>query len=310
VSRFLLRRLAIALPTALGVATLAFFLLHLVPGDAVDMMLGETARAADKASLRHDLGLDLPLAEQYVRFLTGLLKGDLGTSLRSGEPVAAMLVDRAAATAALALTAVLVSLAIAVPLGCLAALRPGGAVDRLALGFALAGVAIPNFWLGPMLILLFAVELGLLPVSGAGSPAHLVLPAVTLGASMAGLSTRLVRSTVLETLREDYVRTARAKGLSSTTVVLRHALGNALTPMITVVGLEAGGLLGGAVVTETIFAWPGVGRLVIDAISGRDLPVVRGAVLAIALVYVAVNLLADLAYAWADPRIRFDEPTV
>ncbi|MFT4569918.1 MAG: peptide/nickel transport system permease protein [Candidatus Binatia bacterium] len=303
---YIARRLATALPTALGVATLAFFLLHLVPGDAVDVMLGETATAADKGALRHDLGLDLPLGVQYLQFVSGLAHGDLGTSMRSGLPVSSILADRAGATAALALAAIVLSLMIALPLGCIAALRPNTFFDRAALGFALAGVAIPNFWLGPMLILVFSVNLGLLPVSGAGTPAHFVLPAITLGASMAGLSARLVRSTVLETLREDYVRTARAKGLSETVVVMRHALGNALTPMITIVGLEAGALLGGAVVTETIFAWPGIGRLVIEAISARDLPLVRGCVLAIALTYVVVNLIADLAYAWADPRIRYE----
>lgn len=303
---YTLRRLAIAIPTALGVATLAFFLLHLVPGDAVDLMLGETASASNKQTLRQDLGLDLPVSLQYLRFLGDLAQGDLGSSLRSGESVASILWQRAGATATLALASITCSLLLAIPLGCLAALRPNGWIDRFALGFALAGVAIPNFWLGPMLILLFSVQWGLLPVSGSGSLAHLILPAVTLGASMAGLTARLLRSTVIEILREDFVRTARAKGLTESTVVVRHALGNALTPMITVVGLEAGALLSGAIVTETIFAWPGIGRLVIEAINGRDLPLVRGAVLAIALTYVVVNLLADLAYAWADPRIRYE----
>jgi peptide/nickel transport system permease protein len=302
---YTVRRLLALAPTVMGVATLVFLLLHVMPGDPVDVILGETATPADRIELRHHLELDRPLAEQYASFLGKLARGDLGTSIHSGRPVTALVAEHFPATLLLALAAMTVAIVVAVPVGLLSAAKPHSVTDRVSLAASLVGVAIPNFWLGPMLILIFAVELGWLPVSGIGSPAHLVLPAVTLGLSMAGILTRLVRSTVMEALHEDYVRTARAKGASNVRVLAGHALANSLTPMLSVVGLQIGSLLAGSVITETIFAWPGVGRLMLQAIHTRDYPVVQGVVLVIALSYVLVNLATDLAYAWANPRIRF-----
>lgn len=300
---FLFGRLALLLPTMLGVATLTFFLLHAIPGDPVDMMLGETAAPADRDSLRRDLGLDRPISEQYFRFLAGLTRGDLGQSVH-GRPVADLVMARLPATIELALAASVMALLLAIPAGIWSANRPRGILDRISLGASLAGVAIPNFWLGPMLILLFAIELGALPVSGRGTAAHVVLPALTLGLSMAGILTRMTRTAMIEVLGEDFVRTGRAKGLESRRILTRHALPNALKPILTVFGLQLGGLLTGTVITETIFAWPGIGRLTIQAIQGRDYPVVQGCVLVIALAYVLVNAATDVGYAWADPRIR------
>ncbi len=302
--RWIVARLALALPTVLGVATIVFALLHAVPGDPVDVLLGESAAPADRAALRAELGLDRPVAEQYVHWLAGLARGDLGHSLRSGRPVAELLAERAPATAWLALVALAFAMGLAVPAGILAARRPGSLVDRGALGLSLAGAAIPNFWLGPLLISLFAVELGWLPVSGNREAASVVLPALTLGASMSGILARLLRASILEVSLEDFTRTARAKGLSEDQTLWRHSLPNAWTPVLSVVGLQLGALLGGSVITETIFAWPGVGRLAIESIQGRDFPVAQGCFLTIALGYVLANLATDLAYGLADPRIR------
>jgi peptide/nickel transport system permease protein len=304
VLQYVTRRLLSFLPTALGVATVVFQLLHLMPGDPVDVIIGETAGVADRAELRRHLGLERPLLEQYGVFLADLATGDLGTSIHGGRPVSEMVRDRYPATLSLALAAVAVALCAALPLGLIGAARPHGAFDRATWTASLVGVAIPNFWLGPMLIMLFAVQLGWLPVAGSGGPAHYVLPALTLGASMAGILTRMTRATVLEALHEEYVRTARAKGASEIVVLAKHALANAATPLISIVGLQFGALLAGSVITETIFAWPGLGRLTVEAIQTRDYPVVQGCVLVIALSYVLVNLLTDVAYAWANPRIR------
>jgi peptide/nickel transport system permease protein len=300
----LLQRLLIAGPTALGVATLVFALIHATPGDPVDAMLGESASPASRAELRAHLGLDRPLAQQYSEFLLGLARGDLGTSIHSREPVARLVGEHFPMTALLAASALGLAIAVALPLGLLAAARAGSTTDRWCLAVSLLGVSVPNFWLGPMLVLAFSIALGALPVAGSGSPAHLVLPAVTLGASLAGVLTRMTRSAVVETLAQDYVRTARAIGASETRALGRHALANALTPLISVVGLHAGSLLAGSVITETIFAWPGIGRLTVDAIRSRDYPLVQGCVLAIATSYIVINLITDLAYAWADPRLR------
>jgi peptide/nickel transport system permease protein len=275
-----------------------------MPGDPVDVILGETAGVADRAELRRHLGLDRPLWRQYGSFLAGVAAGDLGTSIHGGRPVSQMVRDRYRATLTLAVAAVAIAVCAALPLGLLSAARPHGALDRATLTGSLFGVAVPNFWLGPMLIMLFAVELGWLPVSGTGGASHYVLPALTLGLSMAGILTRMTRATVLEALHEEYVRTARAKGVSEGVVLAKHALANAATPLLSIVGLQFGALLAGSVITETIFAWPGLGRLTIEAIQTRDYPVVQGCVLVIALSYVVVNLLTDFAYAWANPRIR------
>ncbi len=300
-----LRRLMLALPTVLGVATLVFFFIHLLPGDPVEVMLGETASAADRASLRAALGLDRPLAQQYVDFIVRASDGDLGRSLRDGSSVVRRVAGCLPATLLLATAAGGIALLVAVPLGAIAARHRGRWLDNAATGFALIGASLPNFVLGPLLVLLFSVRLGWLPVSGAGSPAALVLPAVTLGLGMSAILTRLVRAAVLDSLGTDYVRTARAKGLSEPVVFLRHALRSALLPVATVFGLQLGSLLGGAIVTETIFAWPGIGRLTLEAINGRDYPLLQGCVLVIACGYVAVNLLTDLVYQRLDPRVRF-----
>jgi peptide/nickel transport system permease protein len=293
----------VLLPTLLGAATLVFLLLHVVPGDPVDVMLGESAAPAARAELRARLALDRPLLEQYGLWLAGLARGDLGESVRSGRPVGTLLAERIPATLLLALAALVVATAIGIPLGVLAAAAPGGAADRLALAVSLGAVATPSFWIGPMLVLVFAVGLGLLPVAGSGSAAHVVLPALTLGAGMSGILIRMTRAALLETLSDDYVRTAFAKGASRARVLFVHALPNAATPVLSVLGLQLGAVLAGSVVTETIFAWPGLGRLVIEAVLSRDYPVVQGAVLVIAVSTVLANLLADLAQAAIDPRV-------
>jgi len=288
----------------LGVCTLVFLLIHLVPGDPVEAMLGEGARPADRAALTAALGLDRPLGEQYLSYLARLSRLDLGQSFVYQRPVADLLAERLPATLTLAAVALGLALLLAVPLGVLAACRRGLALDGAAMGFSLLGSSIPNFWLGPLLILVFSLWLGWTPVSGREGPASLILPALTLGTSLAAILARMVRSSVLEVLGEDYIRTARAKGLSPAAVLWGHALRNAWLPVLTLVGLQLGGLLGGAVITETVFAWPGVGSLLVEAIQGRDYPVVQGCVLLISLAYVLVNTGTDLVYAWVDPRIR------
>ena len=302
--RLVLRRLLLTVPTVLAAATLVFLLIHLVPGDPVEIMLGESARATDKEALRHALGLDRPLVQQYEAFLGGLAVGDAGRSLVTGEPVATLLAERIPATAELTLAALAVALALALPLGLLAAARPGTWIDRGSVGFALLGVSMPSFWLGPLLIILFAIELGWLPASGRGTPAHLVLPAFTLGLGMAAILTRMTRASVLECTGDDYIRTARAKGVSRWRILGRHALVNALPPVVTIIGLQFGALLAGTVITETIFAWPGLGRLTIDAINQRDYPVLQGCILVIAVGFVLASTCTDLINAWLDPRTR------
>ena len=301
---YLARRLLLTIPVLLGVATLVFLLIHLVPGDPAQSMLGEGAAPQEVAALRARLGLDQPLPVQFGRFVTGLLRGDLGTSLRTGEPVASSIATRMPATAELALAAMAVALLIAVPLGVAAAVWKGSWVDHGAMTLALVGISIPNFWLGPMMAIVFAVELGWLPVSGRGTLAHLVLPSVTLGAALAAILARMTRASLLEELRELYVIAARARGASRTRAVWRHAFRNSLVPVVTIVGLQFGSLLTGAIITETIFSWPGVGRLLIQSISFRDYPMVQGCILLIAVTYVMVNLVTDMLYGWLDPRIR------
>lgn len=301
-----LSRLASALVVVLGVCTLVFALIHLVPGDPVEAMLGERAQAADRAALRSALGLDRPLWDQYWSYLTGLLRLDLGTSFLDQRPVTAILTERLPATLRLAAAALGIALVIALPLGVLAARFRGRAVDSAAMTLSLVGISIPNFWLGPLLILVFSLWLGWTPVSGDQAPLGIVLPALTLGTALAAILARMVRASMLEVLGEDYVRTARAKGLGEAAVLWRHALRNAWLPVLTVIGLQLGGLLAGAVITETVFAWPGIGSLLVESIKARDFPVVQGCVLLISLAYVVVNTLTDLAYAWIDPRISAD----
>jgi ABC-type dipeptide/oligopeptide/nickel transport system permease component len=306
VLRFLARRLLLTVPVLLGVATLVFSLIHLIPGDPAMAMLGETASPQDVAELRQRLGLDRPLLEQYGRFLGGAVRGDLGTSLRTGEPVGAQILARMPATIELAAAAMVVAIALALPIGIVAAVWRGTAIDHAAMTLALAGISIPNFWLGPLLAIVFAIELGWLPVSGRGSLAHLVLPAVSLGVALSAILARMTRASLLEELREQYVQAARARGVSRTRAVVRHAFRNSLIPVVTLLGLQFGAVLTGAVITETIFAWPGIGRLLIQSISFRDYPLVQGCILLIAVTYVGVNLLTDLAYGVLDPRIRYE----
>lgn len=305
-ARFILRRLVQTIPVLLGVATLVFLLIHLVPGDPVQAMLGDTGAPEDVARLRTQLGLDQPLHVQYLTFLRGAAKGDFGLSLRTGEPVVQAIAARLPATFELAFASVLASTLVAMPLGILAAVRARTAVDRAVTAVALLAISMPSFWLGPLLALVFSIALGWLPVSGRGTLAHVVLPAVTLGVPMAAVLMRLTRASVLEELRELYVLAARARGVSRARSVLRHALRNSLIPIVTVLGLQVGSVLTGAVITETIFAWPGVGRLLVQSIGFRDYPMVQGCILLIAVTYVSVNLLVDVVYSALDPRIRFD----
>lgn len=303
--RYLLHRLLLFLPTLLGSLTLVFFLVHLVPGDPVEVMLGETVSGADKEALRRSLGLDLPLWTQYLRFLAGLGRGDFGRSLYEQGGVAELVLGRFPATLELTLSAMGVAVLISFPMGILAAVKRNGWLDRVSLFFSLLGLAMPNFWLGPVLMIIFSIELGWLPVSGRGGPAHLILPSVTLGLAMASILVRMIRSGLLETIHEDYIRTARAKGLGEWKVWVKHALRNSLLPVITIVGLQFGSLLAGAVITETIFAWPGIGRLTIQAIQTRDYPLVQGCILVISTSYLAVNLLTDVLYRLVDPRVSY-----
>lgn len=301
---FLVSRLLGALLVVVGVVSLVFLLIHLVPGDPVEIMLGESARAADRTALRIALGLDRPLPEQLLRYFQGLLQLDLGNSLHSQRAIADILAERLPATLELALVSMLFAVIIALPMGVIAATHHGRAPDVTAMTFSMLGVSIPNFWLGPMLILVFSLWLGWTPVSGRDGAISFLLPAVTLGSALAAVLARMVRSSLLEVLGEDYVRTARAKGLDERAVVWKHALSNAWLPVITLLGLQLGALLGGAVVTETVFSWPGIGSLLVESIQKRDYPVVQGCVLVISLTYVLVNTLTDLVYAWVDPRIR------
>ena len=304
--RYLIRRLLLTIPVLLGVSTLVFALIHFIPGDPAQAMLGEGASLEDVAQLRARLGLDRPLIVQYGSFLQGLVQGYLGVSLRNDQPVTQQILERMPATAELAFASMTVAVLIALPLGIIAAVWRGTAVDFGAMTLSLVGISVPNFWLGPLLAIVFAVELGWLPVGGRGTPAHLVLPAVTLGAALAAILARMTRASLLEELREPYVLAARAKGVSRTRAVLHHALRNSLIPIVTILGLQFGVVLTGAVITETIFAWPGIGRLLIQSISFRDYPLVQGCVLLIAVTYVGVNLITDLTYGFLDPRIRVD----
>jgi peptide/nickel transport system permease protein len=306
VFRFLARRLLLTIPVFFGVATVVFLLIHLIPGDPVQAMLGESAAPADIAVLRGRLGLDRPLIVQYGAFLEGLATGDLGTSLRTNQSVVSVLAERLPATVELAAAAMLVALVFALPIGTIAAARAGTRLDHMTMTAALVGISMPNFWLGPLLAIVFSIVLGWLPVSGRGTPAHLILPAVTLAAPLAAVLARMTRASVLEELRELYVLAARARGVSRARAVLRHAFRNSLVPIVTLLGLQLGGLLTGAVITETIFAWPGVGRLLIQSIGFRDYPMVQGCILLIAVMYVSLNLFADLLYGMLDPRIRYD----
>lgn len=301
---YLLRLLGSLIFVSWVVGTLVFLLLHLVPGDPVAVMLGDWASPADEQVLREQLGLNLPIWQQYWHYLSGLLQADLGQSLFYQQPVSQLIAERFPMTAHLAIMALLLAILIAFPLGVWAALRAGKWPDHLSMGISLLGVSIPNFWLGPMLILLFALWLGWLPVSGAVQPWAWVLPTVTLGTALAAILARMLRASLLEVMHEDYIRTAQAKGLSNVAVYGKHALFNALLPVVTILGLQLGTLLGGAVITEVVFDWPGLGNLLVESIQRRDYPVVQGCILVISVAYITVNALTELVYAWLDPRIR------
>ena len=304
--RFLLRRLLLTIPVLFGVATLVFSLIHLVPGDPVQALLGESASPADMAELRGRLGLDRPLLVQYGSYLKGLARADLGRSLRTNQSVAAAIIERMPATVELAGAAMTLAVVFAIPIGLIAAARAGTSLDHAATTLALVGISIPSFWLGPLLAIVFSVVLGWLPVSGRGTPAHLVLPAITLAAPLAAVLARMTRASVLEEVRELYVLAAHARGASRLRAVLVHAFRNSLIPIVTVLGLQFGAVLTGAVITETIFAWPGVGRLLIQSIGFRDYPLIQGCILLIAVTYLSMNLLTDALYGLLDPRIRYE----
>ncbi|MBV9609433.1 MAG: ABC transporter permease [Acidobacteria bacterium] len=302
--RYVTTRLLYTLPVVWLVVSVVFLLIHLVPGDPIQQMLGEGAASADIQAARHAYGLDAPIGKQYINYWRGVLHGNLGKSLRFNDSVVRVIAERYPSTLRLTIAGLLVALILAVPAGVRSAVHRNRWDDRLLSFVSLLGLSFPNFALGPILILFLAVKLGALPVSGSDTMAHLVLPAITLGGALAAILTRMVRTSMLEELGQDYIRTARAKGVPERTVVYKHALRNAMIPVLTVVGLQFGALLAGAIVTETIFSWPGVGRLTIQAISNRDYYLVQGCILAIGLTYVAVNFLTDLLYSVANPRIR------
>jgi peptide/nickel transport system permease protein len=304
VIEFLARRILALVPVALGVATLTFAIIHLVPGDPIVAMLGESAAPADVVAMRHQMGLDRPIESQYLSYLGGLAVGDLGESTSYHKPVSRLIVERFPATIELAAAGMLVAILIAFPLGIIAGSNPGGAGDLGAMGFAIVGISVPHIYLGPLLMILFSLDLRLLPLTGRGGFAHLVLPAVTLGTALAAILARMLRQSLIRVRESDYVRTARSKGLSERAALLRHGLRNALTSVVTIIGLQIGALLSGTLITEMIFSWPGLGRLLIGAIGARDYPLVEGCVLTFAMTYVIVNLATDLVYAAIDPRVR------
>jgi peptide/nickel transport system permease protein len=302
--RTLLFRLIYTVPVVWLVVSIVFLLIHLVPGDPVEQMLGEGARPADIVALRHAYGLDQPLGHQYLHYWSGVLHGNLGNSLRLNDSITHLVLSRYPYTVELTIAALIIAILLSIPAGIASALRRDRWQDRTLSFVSLLGLSFPGFALGPILILLASIKLGWLPVSGAGGITHLILPAITMGSALAAILTRMVRTAMLEELGQDYIRTARAKGLPERTVVYKHALRNALIPVITLIGLQFGALLAGAIVTEKIFSWPGIGRLTLDAISNRDYPLLQGCILAIGLTYVLVNLATDVLYLVVNPRIR------
>lgn len=307
---FLASRLVSALIVVFGVTSLVFFMIHLIPGDPIEVMLGESARLADREQLRHTLGLDRPLLIQWGDYLVNVVQLDFGESLHSQRPIIEVIAERIPATIELTLAALFIAMAISLPMGILAALNKNSHWDRSAMTVSLLGVSIPNFLMGPLLILFFSMYLGWLPVSGRENLESVILPALTLGTAMAAILSRMVRATLLEVIHEDYIRTARAKGLSMLKVVILHAMPNTMLPIVTLLGLQLGALLAGAVITEVIFSWPGIGQLTIDAIQKRDYPLVQACILLISLTYVIVNILTDILYSVLDPRIRLGQQGV
>lgn len=307
---FILRRLLLAVPVFVGVTLVTFLLMSVVPGDPVTALVDEKMASTDPAAarlFREKWGLDEPVPVQYLKFLANAARGDLGLSYRSEQPVLESVLERLPATAALAAASLALAVLIGIPLGIVAAIRQNTALDSASIMLATFGVSVPNFWLGLLLIYALAVHLRWLPPSGYGPPfPYLIMPAITLGTGLSAVIARLTRSSMLEVIRQDYVRTARAKGLAERRVIAAHALRNAAIPIVTIVGVQISGLLSGAVITERVFSWPGVGRLLLDSIGARDLPVVQGCVLFIATMFIGLNLLVDVSYAWLDPRIRYE----
>ncbi len=301
---YIFKRLLLLIPTLYIVVTIVFLLVHLIPGDPVDFILGERALEADRGRMVKDLKLDRPLWIQHSYFIDGLLHGNLGSSLYDRVPVTQLIRQRFPATFKLAMVAMAVSVAIAIPLGLISAIRKDKALDHSAMLFALLGISIPHFYLGPLLILIFSIKLGWFPVSGDETWLSIVLPGITLGTALAAIVSRMTRASMIEAMKADYVRTARAKGLSESKVLLRHAFRSALIPVVTIIGLQFGALLAGTVVTEKVFNWPGLGTLLLGAIERRDYPVVQGTVLTIALTFILVNMLTDFLYAYLDPRVQ------
>lgn len=303
-ARYALRRLGHTILVIFGISLISFIFLHMT-GDPVGLMLPQDATREQIEALRSQLGLDDPVFVQYLRFLVNALQGDLGRSIYSHEPVSILILERMPATLELAFAALVGALLVAVPIGIISALKRGSMMDTLSMLVALFGLSMPHFWLGIMLMMLFSVELGWLPTSGRGGIEHLIMPATALGLSLVALFARLTRSAMLEVLGQDYIRTARAKGLAEILVVGKHALKNAMIPLVTVTGMQFGILLGGAVIIEAVFAWPGVGRLIVQAILDRDYPVVQAAVMFLAVIFVTVNFLVDMLYIWLDPNISY-----
>jgi peptide/nickel transport system permease protein len=301
---YILGRLASALAVIFGVLLIVFLLIHMVPGDPIEVMLGESAAAADREAIRIALGLDKPLWQQFVTFLGNVLQLDFGQSLHSRQPIADIIAARILPTLELCAASLIVAFVIAFPAGIVSALKKDKLADSMAMSFSLIGVSIPNFLMGPLLILLFSITLGWLPVSGRSGLDSLILPALTLGTALAAILSRMIRASLLEVMNEDYMRTARAKGLGQLRIIMFHGLRNALLPVVTLIGLQIGALLGGAVITEIVFSWPGLGQLTIESIQKRDYPVVQACILLISVTYVVVNTLTDIVYSILDPRIR------
>jgi peptide/nickel transport system permease protein len=301
---YIIRRLFLLIFVLFGVVTLVFFLIHFIPGDPIDIMLGDYAVIADKEELRRDLGLDQPLFQQYYQYISGVLRGDLGISVHSKKPVLDEILERIPASAELMLGSMTIAFMIAFPLGILSAIKPYGFIDSFSMLVAFLGVAMPNFWLGPLLIILFAIQLDWLPINERGGLENLILPSITLGTAMAAMLSRMIRSSLIDVLGEDFIQNARAKGLKERRVIIKHGLRNAMIPVITIIGLQIGVLLSGAIITESIFDWPGMGSLLLEGINNRNYPLVQGCILVISSIYVIVNLITDIAYAWVDPRVR------
>ncbi len=308
-AHYLFKRLLLLIPTLYIVVTIVFFLVHVIPGDPVDFILGERAMTADRQRLVHELKLDRSLWVQHSYFISGLLRGNLGRSLYDQAPVSQLIRHRFFPTFKLALFSMFLAVGLALPLGLISALRKNRPMDHSAMLMALLGISIPHFYLGPLLILFFSIKLGWLPVSGDESPWAIILPAITLGTALAAMLSRMTRATMLDVLRADYVRTARAKGLSEPVVILKHAFRSALIPVVTILGLQFGALLAGTVITEKVFNWPGLGTLLLGAIERRDYPVVQGCVLTIALTFILVNMFTDFLYATLDPRVQLGKTT-